>query len=236
VTSSILLPLLIAIAPGIAAWWTGRPIALRATDPALPELLLARQQRLRNVATAALVALVFVSGGSWYWEIPLIGASLVAGGFALRRSLGIATDGLHQQLWRSAKSNVGGLGLWILAASLPAIVIDAGGERGAVVAVVLVIVLLAWEHWYSRVWLWLHNATAITDESLLQRFRIIVDRAGIAAPSVYRIGNPGARFVNAFAFPSDHGAAVGLGNALLELLEPRPARLDAALQELVGTG
>jgi hypothetical protein len=37
---------LVALAPGLRTWWTGRRLVTLATDPALPELLMARQQRL----------------------------------------------------------------------------------------------------------------------------------------------------------------------------------------------
>src|SRR5688572_16195371 len=43
---SPLLAASVAVVPGIHAWWTGRTLIARTADPAFPELLLARSQKL----------------------------------------------------------------------------------------------------------------------------------------------------------------------------------------------
>ena len=109
----VLIVAIVALVPGIAAWWTGRRISGRATDPVLPELLFARSQRLVNISTTAFVATAFVGGRHAYWGALLITVSMIVGGYPLRRALGLETDGVVRHLWRSAKSIVGGLGFWL---------------------------------------------------------------------------------------------------------------------------
>ncbi len=209
---------IVALVPGIAAWWTGRRIAARATDPVLPELLFARSQRLVNISTTAFVATAFVGGRHAYWGALVITASMIAGGYPLRRALGLETDGLVRHLWRSAKSIVGGLGFWLLLLVTPEIVL-ALDPRDRLFSLLLIPILLAWENWYPRIWLWLHDSRPLSGDELLSRIDAIVARAGIIAPRVYRIGGTGTRFMNALAFPSVQHPSIGLGNALVELLE-----------------
>jgi hypothetical protein len=75
---------LAGVLPGIAAWWTGRGLLIHLEDPALPELLLARRQRLTAITAVVLAAMIVLGGRSAYWGIPLLLVSLPVGGYALR--------------------------------------------------------------------------------------------------------------------------------------------------------
>ncbi len=222
-TASSVIVALVSVTPGIAAWWTGRRLTRFTDDPALPELLFARQQRLTLiVATALAVTLVFGGNGAM-WGIPLMALALLVGRYPLRRFLQFETSNLPRYLWRSAKSIVAGFGFWIILAWTPELVLGTDARYRAALAVGLLVGLLVWERWYVRIWLRLHEATPLEDQSLAPRIRAIVERAGIAPPALYRIGGPDARYANALALPSLHGPAIGLGNRLLELLEPDEA-------------
>jgi Zn-dependent protease with chaperone function len=213
---------LIALVPGIVAWWTGRRLTRMVDDPALPELLMARRQRVTLFVAIALATMVVFGGRHSYWGVPLIGAALLAGGYPLRRRLALETAGLGGYLWRGAKSIIGSLGFWVVLAWTPAIVLSFE-PRYRLVSLALLPVLFLWEQWYPQVWLRLHDAVLFTSDALAPRIAAIVERAGIAAPALYRIGAPGTRIVNALAFPSVRRPAIGMGNALLELLEPDEA-------------
>ncbi|HSA57139.1 MAG TPA: M48 family metalloprotease [Gemmatimonadaceae bacterium] len=210
---------LIAIAPGAVNWWTGRRLARATDDPALPELLMARQQRLVAVGATSLAILLVLGGRHVWWGVLLLATILLTGGYPLRRTLLGETAALPLYLWRSLKSMVGGMGFWILLVWTPTIVLGIDRERWWL-ALLLLPVLLVWEFSYQRIWLRLHDAEPLASPALAPRIATIVDRAGIPAPALYRIGAPGTRFVNALAFPSVRRPAIGLGNALLELLEP----------------
>ena len=215
-------PVVIAIAailPGFSAWWTGRAVVKHLEDPALPELLFARRQRLTTATAAGLAVIVVVGGDFAFWAIPLMVLSLPIGGYSLRRALGVDTSGVVVHTWRHVKSLVGSLGFWVLLAWTPQIVF-AIDPRVRLAALALVPILLAWDHWYHRVWLFLHDAEPLVDEALAARLAAIDERAGIAGPALYRIGLPGTRYVNAFALPSARQPSIILGNALIDLLEP----------------
>lgn len=210
---------LIAIAPGAYSWWTGRSLVGRTDDPALPELLMARQQRLVPVMATALAILIVTAGQHLWWSLLLLAVALLSGGYPLRRKLLGETAGLPLYLWRSLKSLIGGMGFWILLVWTPTIVLAIDPERWWL-ALGLIPLLLLWEHFYHSIWLRLNDAEPLVSPELAPRIATIVERAGIPAPALFRIGAPGTRFVNALAFPSVRRPAIGLGNALLELLEP----------------
>jgi Zn-dependent protease with chaperone function len=214
-----LLTAFVALAPGITAWWTGRRLERAGDDPALPELILTRNQRIHPVLATTLALLIVLAGGALYWALPLIVAGMLAGSYPLRRALGIETAGLGRYFWRSVKSIIGSVGFWILLAWTPQIVL-AIDPRFRWASLALALVLVLWEWRYPRIWLWLHDSVPLVNEALSARFTAIAERAGIAPPAVYRIGAPDARFTNAFAFPSVRQPAIGLGNSLIELLEP----------------
>jgi Zn-dependent protease with chaperone function len=212
---------LLAIAPGIVAWWTGRRFARLTDDPALPELLASRRQRLTTVA-ATVIAVTTVFGRlTAYWAIPLMAVAMLAGGYSIRRVLAFETGGFAGYLWRGMKSIVGGLGFWMLLVLAPALIFSVP-DPYHVVALLLLLVLLTWEEWYAGIWLWLHDAVPLVNSELAPRIEIILQRAGIPAPRLYAIGSA-SRMVNAFAFPSRRHPSIAFGAALVELLDPDEA-------------
>jgi Zn-dependent protease with chaperone function len=214
----LLLVIAIASIPGVVAWWTGRKLVRLGEDPVLPELMLARQQRLLLITWLVIVA-SFFAGQYGFWIFLLAPVSVLVGGTQVRRALLGDRSNLALFLWRAGKSLIGTAGFWILLAMTPAL-IAAVPEMYRIYAVALLPLLLAWEQWYMRVWLRLHDAKPLHNETLAPRVASIVQRAGIAAPDLYMIGAPGTRFVNAVALPDVGRPAIALGNAIMELLEP----------------
>ena len=72
---------LIALAPGIVSWWSGRRLEGATDDPALPELLLARSQRIVPIIATALAPLIVFGGGHLYLGLTIVCASLLACGY-----------------------------------------------------------------------------------------------------------------------------------------------------------
>jgi Zn-dependent protease with chaperone function len=210
---------LLAVSPGVVAWWTGRRLSRLTDDPVLPELVFARRQRLTVVAATAIAFLLVFGGRAAYWGLPLMALAMLAGNYSSRRAIALETGTFPGYMWRGVKSIAGGFGFWVLLLMTPAIVL-AVGARYQLIALVLLAVLFAWEEWYSRIWLWMHDGALLVDETLAPRIDAIVRRAGIAAPTLYKIGGRGTRLVNAFAFPSLRHPSIVFGSALLELLEP----------------
>src|SRR5580765_100922 len=225
-----LLTLVLTLVPALVAWWNDRGLLTKADDPALPELL-ANRRRLNVRTIAFAVALMVVFGGAdAAWGVPVLIVLLIAVAYPLRTRVLGETWGFGAYLWRTAASIVGGFGFWIALCYAPIvvrwIVESVGTERpwlitmSAAVAAIVVVLLIAWEAWYPRIWLRAHAAKRLESADLTPRFDEIVRRAGTIVPSVYRVGSQGSRFVNAVALPSVRRPSVAMGNALLELLEP----------------
>ena len=226
-TGRVVWTALLAFVPAAVSWWLARRLIHKGDDPALPELLESRRRStLRAFAVAAALMIVF-GGAQAAWGIPLLIVLLIAAAYPLRTRLLGETWGFGAYLWHTALSIVGGFGFWIALAYAPSIVRwalhVAGSERwwaATAVAVVAAGVLLAWEAWYPRLWLWAHAAKPLVRPDLTPRFDAIVQRAGTVVPAVYSVGPKGSRFVNAVALPSVRRPAVAMGDALLDLLDP----------------
>ena len=218
--------LIAALVPALVAWWNDRRLLARRDDPALPELL-ANRRRLNVRLIAITAALMIVFGGSdAAWGIPLLIVFLIAAAYPLRTGLLGETWGFGAYLWHTAASVVGGFGFWIALAFAPSVmyrlVRQVGPERwwlAVVLGAVVAGVLVAWEAWYPRIWLWTHAGERLTSPELTPRFDDVVRRAGTLVPTVYRVGPKGSRFANAVALPSVRQPSVAMGTALLDLLD-----------------
>jgi hypothetical protein len=94
-----------------------------AADLALPEFLMARQQRLVKVLAVMLAILIVLGGRHLYWSVAGLVLALFAGGYPLRRRLSGETASLPVYLWRSIRSVIGGVGFWFALLWTPAIVL-----------------------------------------------------------------------------------------------------------------
>ena len=225
-----LLTLVLTLVPALITWWNDRSLLPKADDPALPELL-ANRRRL-NVRTIAIaVALMIVFGGAdAAWGVPVLIVLLIAVAYPLRTRVLGETWGFGAYLWYTSASIIGGFGFWIALSYAPTvmrwIVESIGTQRpwhiaiSTALAAVVVVLLVAWEAWYPRIWLSAHAAGRLESAELTPRFDEIVRRAGTIVPAVYRVGPQGSRFVNAMALPSVRRPSVAMGNALLDLLDP----------------
>jgi len=215
-----------ALMPALLAWWSDRRALQQRDDPALPELLASRRRANVQTIAFAIVIMIMFGGASSAWGIPLLIVSMIAVAYPLRTRLLGETWGFGAYLWYTAISVAGGFGFWIALAYAPSLVRRVmegmGGERrwlAVMLATALAALLIAWEMWYPRIWLWAHAGEPLVSPELTPRFEEIIRRAGTVTPRVYRVGPKGSRFVNAVALPSVRQPSVALGTALLELLD-----------------
>lgn len=216
---SPLVPLLLAVIPAAVSWWSGQGLRAKADDPALPELLFERWQLVTKVFAVCVVLEVVLGGRHAVWGVPLLAGLLIVAGYPVRRRVLGETWGLGAYVWHTTRSIAGGFGFWIALCLVPFIVQAFGRERWWA-SLLLVPILLAWEHWYPRLWLRAHSAEPLARPDLVPRFDAIARAAGGPPPDVYRVGVPGSRWMNAVALPSVKRPAVAMGTAVLDLLEP----------------
>ena len=217
----------VALLPGIHSWWSGRGLLARTTDPAFPELLLARGQQRAIVAFAAGVLVVALAPAHWSWTIPLLVIGQLAGGFSFRKALYGETWTLFAYLRFSILSVIGAAGFWLMLGVAPRLVVtitqgwapDAPVIIAALLASGFAALLLAWEAEFPRVWLALHGGSPLDRPDLRPRIDDIVRRSGVTAPTVARFGAPGSYVMNAVALPSSRRPGVAFSDSLLERLE-----------------
>ena len=220
---------LLALTPGIYAWWTGRALLKRLDDPAFPELLLARGQRRIHVAVAVAVVSPVIPGGYGFWSLLLIAFAAFVGGFPFRRALYGESWSLAAYVGHSVLSFVGAAGFWFALAFSPFLVFalvegwtpGSSPVQGAlIVGAIVAIALVIWELAHPQFFLSLHRASPLQRSDLKPRFDDIVARSAVAnqPPQVFRYGFRGAYMMNAFALPSLRQPRVAFGDSLLELL------------------
>jgi heat shock protein HtpX len=212
--------LAIALLPGAVAWWTSRGLAKLKDDPALPELLFARRSRVTSVMWFAIIATSFADGDPviHFGLFVLSVASPFAGGYPLARKLFGHTASFPGYLWLGLKWLIASLGPWILLLYAPDIVLYAEGPW-RLATLLLVPLMLAWSWWYPQVWLALNEARPLSNPAVQARIDDIASRASVRAPSLFVFGSERMKVVNAVALRGTR-PAVGLGNGLVELLEP----------------
>ena len=221
----------LAIAPAAYAWWSGRAIQRSIDDPALPELLLARQKRLVHVTLVAIIASVFMSAPTGFSLVVLLFA--VAANYPVRRTVYGDSWSLWQYVRFTSFSAIAFIGLWLyplivsgIAVQLARAWIETPSTRqtmlGLALGVVAAILYLIWLRHFTPVWLALHQASPLgaDRESLLPRFAAVLERARLdGRPTVHRYGAPGGQIVNAAALCSLQARAVAMSDTLLEQLD-----------------
>ena len=123
-----LVVVLIALVPGVVSWWSGRRLARRADDPALPEQLAAHRRRNGAMFGVALVVPAFVAS----FSRTDIGFPIVLGGFVAYAGLIAAAYPLRCALYEDRwsflayflffpRTILGLFGFWMVLAALPGI-------------------------------------------------------------------------------------------------------------------
>ncbi len=227
----VYLAIVLALTPGVYAWWTGRALLSRVDDPAFPELVLARGQRRIQIAVAVAVTSAFIPGSHWFYTFPLFALSTLAGGFPFRRALYGESWSLAAYVGHSLLSFIGSVGLWLALAFAPSLVFglvqgwipgSSAVEGAMMVGSIVALGLIAWEHVYPQMFLGLHRGSLLQRADLKHRLDEIIARSTIAKqpPLIFRYGFRGAYVMNAFALPSLRQPRVAFGDSLLELLTP----------------
>jgi len=224
---------ILAVLPAAYAWWSGRQVLRSLDDPALAELLQARQRRMARVTVFAVVVSAF-SVGPLVATLALLGV-LVAQ-YPIRRTVFGDEWSLPQYVASTIAGFVASTGLVAFAllapaqmarvvrARLPGTTFQSIGLALAL-GVLCAIVVLIWQRRFTRIWLRLHRGSPLESDvahaPLLARFDAILARADRLSrrPSIHRFGVKGGRVPNAYALPSLREPAVAISDTLLDTLD-----------------
>jgi Zn-dependent protease with chaperone function len=207
-----LLTLTLVLVPGLFAWWSGRRLIGLLGDPAFTERLLARQRRLWLLIVACPAAPIFAGAASWWMVAPAAIVGSLIGDLPSRRVLFEEHWSLPAYLSWWSRFTLAWLGFWLLLVASPALLFETSAALRWPVAVALAAVLIAWNHCYLHVFLWLVRATPI---AIRPSWESVLQAATIPRPRLLQLPVPGGCFVNAFAFPSTRRSVVLFSESLL---------------------
>ena len=198
-------------------WWT-RQLPVGGDDTALPERHMALAQRVSAAAMSCALGIGIVAGWQALWIVPVEAVALVSSKHHTRQRLFGETWSLHSYLKWRLRMFGGVWAYWVCLALTPAMIAHTPSSLRWWAAAVSVVVLLAWNHWYTRVVLFVLGATRLARADLDERFQQVFRSARVAAPEVWRVGCKGGTLMNALALPSLTGNGVLFFDLLLERL------------------
>jgi Zn-dependent protease with chaperone function len=191
------LALALCALPGLFAWLAGRRLQRRLDDPLLPERLQRHRQQVTRVAVPAILAGLWISGGSPV--VPALGALwTLCGFFPLRRAVFAESWGLLPYLDHHVRLLLALAGPLLLVAGAPVLALSIGpplwiGGLGCAV------LALAWGQAAGPVLVRLLRARPLRRPDLEQQLAPVTARARVPPPELLETGPPGALWVNAFA-------------------------------------
>ncbi len=208
----------LALLPACVTWWRDRRLLRLREDPALPERLLARQQRVVGITTMAAVLLIVLGLRSIFWSIPLLWLASQVPAHRLRRALFGDTWRFTARLAWAIRAILAVPAFWILLAFGPLLLVAAGAPDWA--GLPLGAVLLAWNHAYPAILLRVLGARPIEGGDVPAAFEPVLSRTAIPRPALWRAGPRGALLANALALPARGRSSVLFFDSLLEHLSP----------------
>jgi heat shock protein HtpX len=209
-----------AIVPAVVRWWWSRALTPLVNDLAFPERLAAYRVRSGQAVGVGLVLLVVGFTSTLYWSVPLLILSCTMAGHRLRRVIYRETWSLGAYISFLGRASLAFFGFWILLASAPAIASYAGA-RDWIVAIVLAVVLLAWNQWSSNSVRLLLRTRPIPNPELLQKFVTLAQATTAGMPRFEQVELHGGAIANAIALASRGRSSVIFTDSLLSRLEER---------------
>src|SRR5687767_15902689 len=94
-----LLLFLVAVVPSAFFAWRSRVLIHAANDPALPERLVAEQQRNGQITGLVFIVLAVASPKALWWTVPLLFGARVAAAYPLRKTLFEETWSFPGYMW-----------------------------------------------------------------------------------------------------------------------------------------
>lgn len=220
-TVEVALPLLVALVPGVIAWWTGRRILRAVSEPALAERWKKRQGLVVATCVYALIALNFLTD-AWLAHAALTVLLTLTLGFGARKRLFDERWSVLAYLGQVLRIQLGLAGFFLLTAFAPMAMATAPEDLEVPLGTALLIALLLASRFGHALSRWILGAQPLQDEDLRAELDRVLERAETPGPvTVLEAGHPGGRWVNAMAMPGTHQAQVIISRTLLDALERR---------------
>jgi Zn-dependent protease with chaperone function len=213
-----LLLCLLAVVPAAFSAWRSRILIRAADDPALPERLVAEQQKNGQITGLVFVVLAVASPRALWWTLPLLFGARVAAGYPLRRTLFEETWSLPGYLWFVARLTIAVWGFWISVALLP-FAPRLAGRFDWLAAAAMALVLVVWNARYGDILRYLLRARPLENPSLLRTFTGLADACGLPTPRFEQVNLGGGVIANAIALPDLRRSSVVFTDALLSRLD-----------------
>jgi Zn-dependent protease with chaperone function len=207
---------LVALIPGIAAFWWGRAAA-NASDPAGAERLAATRKRTGAVFAFCIAVLVTTALDHCLWAVPLLVLVRMVASYYIRRRVLGETWSLAAYLSFFTRLITATFGPWILLAAAPDIV-GAWPAHSWITAALLAACLWTWNHYYSYAFRILLRARPIEPPAVTARFHELVDRCALPPVWFGEVELGGGVLANAVAVPSIQCPTVVFTSTLLRQL------------------
>ncbi|HEY7173178.1 MAG TPA: M48 family metalloprotease [Vicinamibacterales bacterium] len=208
---------ILALVPGVAAFWFGRAAAVDAADPARPERLAALRKRASPVFGFCAAILFVTAIDDCVWALPLMVFGRMVAGYYIRRTLYGETWSLAAYLSFFLRLIFASFGPWVFIAIAPAVVAS-WPARPWLAASLLTAALCAWNEFYSDVFIFVMRARPIASGDLRARFNSLAERCALSPVWFGQVSLGGGVLANAVALPSIRRPGAVFTSSLLEQL------------------
>jgi Zn-dependent protease with chaperone function len=206
----------LALLPGVAAFWWGRAAA-DAADPVRAERLAAMRKRTGPVFGFCAAILLVTARDECVWAIPLLAFARMVAGYYVRRAVYGETWSLTAYLSFFLRLITAALGPWVVIAVSPGLVAS-WPTHPWLAASLLTVALCAWNECYSDVFIFVMRASPIAAGDLLARFNALAERCALPPVWFGQLMLRGGMLANAVALPSIRRPAAVFSSSLLERL------------------
>jgi len=208
---------ILALAPGVVAFWWGRAAAADASDPTRGERLAAIRKRASPVFGFCGAILFVTAIDDCVWALPLMVFARMVAGYYVRRTLYGETWSLAAYFSFYLRLIAASFGPWILIAISPALVASWPAHPW-LAATLLTLALCVWNEFYSDAFLLLMRTRPIAAGDLLARFNALAERCALGPVWFGQVTLRGGVLANAVALPSIRRPAAVFTSSLLEQL------------------
>jgi Zn-dependent protease with chaperone function len=213
---------ILALVPGVTAFWWGRAAAADAADPARAERLAAMRKRTGQTFGSCAAVLLVTALGHCVWALPLMVFARMVAGYYVRRTLYGETWSLAGYLSFFVRLVGASFGPWVVIAVSPGLVASWPAHPW-LAASLLTAALWAWNEFYSDAFRFVMRARPIAGGDLLARFHALAERCALPTVWFGQVPLAGGVVANAVALPSIRRPAVVFSSCLLEQLTDNEA-------------